>query len=78
MSQPILYLRRKFTQLVPHHVFRYRHLQIVLAIVNLKLEAYKVGQDGRRAGLCSDGGDFVIGSLGPYNGETVARAQVCM
>lgn len=43
--------------------------------MNLKLQANKVGQDGRRAGLCSDGRDLVVGSLGPDDGKTVARAQ---
>lgn len=59
---------------MPHHVLRDRHLVVVLAIVNLKLEAHKVGQNGRRAGLCSDGGHFVVGALGPDDGEAVTVA----
>lgn len=43
--------------------------------MNLKLQAHEVGQDGRRAGLCSDGRDFVVWSLGPDNGKTVASKR---
>lgn len=43
--------------------------------MNLKLQAHEVGQDGRRAGLCSDRRDFVVGSLGPHDGETVASER---
>ena len=55
------------------HVFRYRNQVVVLAIVNLKLEPDKVGQDRRRAGLRSHGRDLLAGKLGPDNGEAVAR-----
>lgn len=56
---------------MPHHVLRYCHMEVVLAIVNLKVEAHKVWQNGRRAGLCSDGGHFVVWALGKDDGEAV-------
>lgn len=35
--------RRELSKLVSNHVFRDRHLKIILSIVNLKLQADKVG-----------------------------------
>lgn len=64
--------RRKLPKLVSNHIFRDRHLKIILSIVNLKLQADKIGQNGRGSGLCSNGRDFVSSTLGPDNGETIA------
>lgn len=58
-----------------HHVLRNRHLVIVLAIVNLKVEPDKVGQDGRRAGLRSDGGHLVVGALRKDDVETRSSCE---
>lgn len=46
-------LRREFAQLVANHVLRNDHVVVNLAIVNLKLETDKVGQDGCGPGLGS-------------------------
>lgn len=49
-----MYVRRKFSQLVSDHVLGYCDIIILLAVVDLELEANKVRQDSRRAGLCLD------------------------
>lgn len=41
------HLRREFTQLVSHHVFRYGHVMVYDAIVNLEAKTHEVGQDSR-------------------------------
>lgn len=53
------------------HVFCNDHLVVVLAIMHLKLEADKVGQNGCGAGLRSYRGDFVALLLWPDNREAV-------
>lgn len=63
--------RRKLSQLVSNHVFRYRDEVVILAIVNLEPQPDKVGQDGRRAGLRSHRRDLLAGRLGPDNGQAV-------
>ena len=68
-------LRCKLAQLVAHHVLRHRHLEVILSIVNFEVEPDEVGQDGRGAGLRTDGRDFVTGFLGPDNGETARSVR---
>lgn len=44
-----------------HHVLGDEHVVVDLAVVDLELEPDEVGQDGRRARLRADGGDFLAG-----------------
>lgn len=63
-------VRREFSQLVTDHVFRNRHVNVRLAVVNLELEADKVGQDRGGTGLRPDGHNLLSGS-GAHDGETI-------
>lgn len=51
ITEKVVDARRKLSQLVSNHVLRYRHHQVVLAVVNLKLEPDKVGQNRGRPRL---------------------------
>ena len=62
-------IRRKFSQLVSNHVLRYCDIVVLLSVVDLELEAYKIRQDGRRARLRPDRGLFFAG-LRSRNGKT--------
>lgn len=57
------------------HVFTNRHLVVVLAIMNLELEADKVGQNCCRSSLCSYRRDFVASLFGPNNGEAMRNVR---
>lgn len=63
-------VRRKFSQLVPNHVLCYCDIIVLLAVVDLELQADKVGQDGGGACLRLDRG-LSLASLCAHNGETL-------
>lgn len=54
-----------------NHVFGDGHMVVVAAIMHLKVESHKVGEDRRRSGLGSNGRDLVAGILGPDDGEAI-------
>jgi hypothetical protein len=56
------YSRRELSQLMPYHILRDGHIMINLPIVDLELQPYEVGQDGRGARLCLDGRRLLSGS----------------
>lgn len=59
-----------------NHLLSNGQINIILAVVDLELEADKVGQDGGGPGLGADGGDLLAG-LGAHDGETILfRRQV--
>lgn len=49
-------VRRKFSQLVSDHVFRYGDIIVLLPVVDLKLQADEVGQNRSGARLRLDRG----------------------
>lgn len=67
------YVRRELAQLMPDHVFRDGDGQIVLAVMNLKVEPDKVGQDRGGPGLRAHWGHLVAGLFGPHNGQTAVE-----
>jgi len=71
----VLPRRRKLSQLVSHHLLGDQDLQVVLAIVDLELQADEVGKDRGGARLRLDRGNPLAG-LRPYNGETGASSAV--
>lgn len=48
------YLRSELSELVSHHILRYRDIVVHLSVMHLELQADKVWQDGGGAGLCAD------------------------
>ena len=64
------YIRRKFSQLMPDHIFCDRNVQIVLPVVYLELETDKIREDGSRASLRLDWRNF-LARLPLYNWEAV-------
>lgn len=59
---------RKLAQFMSHHVLGDSHVVVDLAIVYLELETDKVGEDGGRSCLGSDGGDL-LAWLGANDGK---------
>lgn len=51
-----------------HHVLRYPHIGVALAVVYLKDQSNKVGEDGRGACLSLDRW-YTLTSLGPDDGQ---------
>jgi hypothetical protein len=47
---------------MPYHILCDGHIMINLPIVDLELQPYEVGQDGRGARLCLDGRRLLSGS----------------
>lgn len=65
-------VRSKLAELVAHHLFRDLDVEVVLAVVDLELEAHEAGQDGSSARLRSDGLGFLAWG-GADDGETMLR-----
>lgn len=59
-----------------HHVLGDGHVVVDLAVVDLELEPYEVGQDGRGTGLRADWYDLLPG-LWSDNGETGDMVGKC-
>lgn len=43
---------REFSQLVPYHVLRYSHWDVVLPVVHEKADSNKIWEDGARTRIC--------------------------
>lgn len=69
------HLRRKFSQLVSHHILRYQDVVIRLPIVHLKLQPHEIRQDGRGPRLRFDGWR-ALAWLGTDDGEAVSRCML--
>lgn len=63
-------VRREFSQFVSDHILGYRDIIVLLAVVDLELQANKIRQDGSRARLCLDRGLSFAG-LRSCNGEAL-------
>ena len=78
----VVLLHRELSQLVAHHVLRNAYVVVDLAVVHLKDQADKVGQDGRRSRLRLDGRDSLAGPCAddgkPTRRQFLERNRYCL